>query len=407
MDKRVLLILPTRSYRAAAFLEAARRLALELVIASDERSTLSHLHPERELLIDLSDPSGAAELAEELTQRAPIDAVVSADEAGVLVAAHVAQRLGLRGNPVRAVAATRNKLLLRQLLAAAQVGQPGWWSWLAGEVPGRVDFPAVVKPLDQAGSRGVIRVEDARQLVAAGSRIRQLVLADPSCVSPPAGVPLLVEDFVPGPELAVEAIVANGHFLPLAVYDKPEPLNGPYFEETIYTVPSSLDPAQLEQALATVRNATQALGLTDGPIHAELRLGGDRACLIDLAARSIGGRCSRVLRFRSGQSLEELILLAALGQNLGDLELESGVRGVMMMPIPKAGVLNSVSGLTEALSRPAVDAVEVTVPRGGNVVPLPEGDRYLGFIFAHGEAREVVAAELRGAYQQLGIVIDG
>src|SRR5487761_371786 len=172
MAKRVLLVLPTRSYRAAAFLEAARRLAVETVIASDEGSTLGHLHPERQLVIDLADPLAAAELARERNRSTPIDAVLAVDEAGVLAAAHIAERLGLRGSPGPAVAATRNKLAVRERLSIGRVGQPRWWPWAEGEVPARVRFPAVVKPLDQAGSRGVIRVEDRSQLLEAGRRVR-------------------------------------------------------------------------------------------------------------------------------------------------------------------------------------------------------------------------------------------
>ena len=357
-------------------------------------------------MIDLADPLAAAELARERNRSTPIDAVLAVDEAGVLAAAHIAERLGLRGSPVPAVAATRNKLAVRERLSIGRVGQPRWWPWAEGEVPARVRFPAVVKPLDQAGSRGVIRVEDRSQLLEAGRRVRQTLRSDPGCATSPEGIALLVEHFVAGPEVAVEAVLAGGRCRVLAVYDKPEPLDGPYFEETIYTVPSSMSQEQLSPVLATVEDAARALGLTEGPIHAELRLGGPQPCLIDLAARSIGGRCSRVLRFRSGRSLEEILLLAVLGDDLGELTLEPGISGVMMMPIPRAGTLRAVPGLSDALARPGIDSVEMSVPMGARVLPLPEGDRYLGFIFARGEAREAVATELRTAYRQLGVVIE-
>ena len=409
MSKTVLLIIPTRTYRAAAFLEAARRLEMEVVVASDEGSTLSHLHPEREIVIDLNDPVAAAQSCVRRRSIRPLDAVVPVDDGAVLAAAHIAQSLGLRGNRVRAVTATRDKWVLRERLRSGvdASSQPGWWLWPEGADPGPVEFPAVVKPLDQAASRGVIRVDDRAQLLEAGERIRRNLAADPACSKLKEGTPLLVEEFVPGPEVAVEAVLADGEVTFLAVYDKPEALDGPYFEETVYTVPSELPEPRLAQVAEVVRSAIGTLGLTQGPVHAELRLGRTQPWLIDLASRSIGGRCSSVLHFRSGRSLEEILLSAALGEDLGDLGLEAGTRGVMMMPIPKAGTLVSVEGRERVLSLPGVDKVEITVPVGGRIVPLPEGDRYLGFIFAHGRDAQTVTSRLRAAYRDLGIVIEG
>jgi biotin carboxylase len=406
MTKRVLLVLPTRSYRAAAFLAAARRLSLEVVIASDEGSTLSHLHPGQEVIIDFADPVAAAVVAAELVSRNPLDAVVPVDEGGVLVAAQVAERLGLRSSPVSAVAASRNKLVLRKRLQDAGVSQPRWWPWPEGESVAPVEFPVLVKPLDQAASRGVIRVEDEPHLLAAGNRVRRMLRSDPECAARGDSISLLVEEFVAGPEVAVEAVLVDGELRPLAVYDKPEPLDGPFFEETIYTVPSELARAQQERVFAALGSATRALGLTEGAVHAEFRLGGSHPALIDLASRSIGGRCSGVLHFRSGRTLEEIVLLAALGEDVGDLELDGRARGVMMLPIPRSGTLRSVPGREAVLAMPGVEEVQLAVPVGGQVMAWPEGDRYLGFIFAGGPDATSVAAELRVAYRQLGIVIE-
>ena len=406
MGKRVLLVLPTRSYRAAAFLEAARRLSLELVIASEEGSTLSHLHPEQELTIDFANPAAAAAAAAERASRNPVQAVVSADEAGVLVAAHIAERLGLRSSSVRAVAATRNKSVLRERLQESGVSQPRWWPWPEDQRLTAVRYPAVVKPLDQAASRGVIRVDDQAQLLAAGHRIRSMLRYDPECAAPGERIPLLVEAFVAGPEVAVEALLVAGELRLLAIYDKPEPLEGPFFEETIYTVPTGLAPARQREVVAALSRAVRALGLTEGPIHAELRLGSQQPALIDLASRSIGGRCSRVLHFRSGRTLEEIVLLAALGEDPGDLDLDGRARGVMMLPIPKSGTLRSVPGRDQARAVPGVEQVELTVPVGTRLTSWPEGDRYLGFIFASGSDTGSVAEGLRLAYSKLGMVIE-
>jgi biotin carboxylase len=402
MPKRVLLVLPTRTYRARAFLEAARRLQLEVVVASEESSTLGRLRPGSELVLDLENPTSAVGEGGERVDGLAIDAVVAADDGAVLAVAEISQRLGLPGSPPSAIAATRNKFLMRERLRQADVSQPRSWLWPDGEPAPAVEFPAVIKPLDQAASRGVVRVDDRVQLVRAGERVRR-ALGDRS--RPGAGPDLLVEDFIPGPEVAVEGLLRDGRLSVLAVYDKPEPLDGPFFEETVYTVPSQLAPARRDQVTGSVEEAARALGLSQGALHAELRLGGPAPQVIDLASRTIGGRCSAVLRFRSGRSLEEIVLLAALGEELGDVELEHGTRGVMMMPIPRGGRLRSVAGRDRVLAQSGIDGVEMAIPLGGRVVPLPEGDRYLGFIFGHGEDAQQVTSLLRAAYRDLEIVI--
>jgi hypothetical protein len=232
-----------------------------------------------------------------------------------------------------------------------------------------------------------------------------MLLADPECASPAASIPLLVEEFVAGPEVAVEALLVAGEMRLLAIYDKPEPLDGPFFEETIYTVPSALAPARQGEVVAALEIVVRALGLSEGAIHAELRLSGAQPALIDLASRSIGGRCSRVLHFKSGRTLEEILLLAALGEDPGNLELDGRARGVMMLPIPKSGTVRSIPGREAVLAMAGVEEVELTVPVGGRVASWPEGDRYLGFIFASGSDPGSVAGELRLANSKLGLVI--
>ncbi|MGC1184932.1 MAG: ATP-grasp domain-containing protein [Candidatus Dormiibacterota bacterium] len=405
VKKQILLILPTRTYRARAFLEAARRLQLDVVVASEEGSTLAHLRPASELVIDLDDPVLAAREVAERAVGMAIEAVVPADDGAVLAAAHISQRLGLRGSSPEAVAATRNKFLLRQRLAAAGLPQPRWWLWRHGEPPPASSFPAVIKPLDQAASHGVIRADDQAQLVRAGERTRRAVSHQVDCGEDISATDLLVEEFIPGPEVAVEGILSDGILRILAVYDKPEALDGPFFEETVYTVPSELAAAELDRVTGSVQAAVRGLGLSQGAVHAELRLGGLEPQVVDLASRSIGGRCSAVLRFRSGRSLEEIVLMSALGEDLGDLVLAPETRGVMMMPVPRAGKLDSVAGGDLVLGREGIDGVEMAIPLGGAVLPLPEGDRYLGFIFGHGNNAREVTALLRTAYQDLGVVI--
>ncbi len=406
MSRRVLLVLPVHSYRASAFLQAAQRLGLEPVVASEEPLSLAAQGADRQLVFDLADPGAAAQQAQQFQHRRPFSAVLPADEAAVLAAAHISERLGLPGNPVPAARATRNKLRLRQLLDEFAVPQPPWQSWREGDEPPPVDYPVVVKPLDQAASRGVVRADGPRELALAGARIRAMLHPSSGCKPGGTAGELLVEAYVSGPEVAVEALLRDGRLLPVAVLDKPEPLEGPYFEETIYTLPSELPAERRAAVLEVLGAAVAAVGLRFGAIHAELRLGRGQPRLIDLASRSIGGRCSGVFRFRSGATLEEHLWTVARGEEPGSLELEEGAAGVMMLPIGTRGRLRSVEGREAALRVPGVESIEITVPPGGELVPLPEGERYLGFMFARGGSAEQVTAALQQAWSRLEVLVD-
>jgi biotin carboxylase len=272
------------------------------------------------------------------------------------------------------------------------VPQPAWS--LHG--PDAVGFPCVVKPLTLSGSQGVIRADSAAEAERAAARIRTIV-GDPE-----AG--LLFEEFVPGDEVAVEALLHDGELEVLAVFDKPDPLNGPYFEETIYVTPSRKPAAVLDEVHRRTADAARALGLREGPVHAELRVG-KGITVLELAARSIGGLCSRSLRFGLGLSLEEVILRHALGLPLDHLKREDRAAGVMMLPIPRQGTLNEVRGQDEARAVRNVAGLEISIPRGRPVTPLPEGDRYLGFLFAKADTPEEVEHALREAYAKLDVVI--
>jgi biotin carboxylase len=411
MAIRVLLLLPTRTYRAAAFLEAAGRLGLEVVVGSDQGSSLGHLMEGRQLVVDLDRPEQAAGLAAGLAASHPLDAVVGVDESAVVAAGAVAARLGLRHSPPDAVAATRDKRRLRAALAAAGVPQPAWRAVEAtpGAALGAAEelgYPVVVKPVDLAGSRGVIRADGPASVTAAVERVARMLAGEPGCAGP-APPPLLVERFCGGPEVAVEGLLDAGRLRVLAVFDKPDPLDGPFFEETLYVTPSRLAPADLEAVIRRCGEAVAALGLTEGPIHAELRLpAGAAPVVIEVAARSIGGRCSTALRFAGGASLEELILRQAVGLPLGEPELE-GAAGILMLPIERRGRLVAVEGLERARAVPGVESLSVGVPAGALLVPLPEGDRYLGFAVARGDRPEAVEAALRRAWAELHVVVTG
>lgn len=387
------------TYRAPDFVAAAARLGVEVVVGSEEAQTLAAQMGDRALVVDLDDPPAALAAIEELHRRAPVDAIVAVDDQGVVVAAEASARLGLgplAHNPPAAVARTRDKAALRRALAAGAVPQPDFVVVGRDEAPRAPSFPCVVKPLGLAASRGVIRADDPEDLAAVAARVRGIAGDD--------GAPLLVDAYVPGAEVAVEGLLRAGTLEVLAIFDKPDPLEGPFFEETIYVTPSGLGrDGDIEDVTSA---ACAALGLVEGPVHAEVRVAptGELAVL-EVAARSIGGLCARALRFGAGISLEEVILRHALGLPIDDLRRERAASGVMMLPIRAGGVLRRVEGRDAAAAVPGVEGVEITVPAGRPVRPLPEGDRYLGFVFARGGDPATVEAALREAERRLTVVV--
>ena len=403
---RVLLILPSATYRAPDFLAAARELGLTVTVASERRAAMSAAMGERALTLRLSDPAVAAEQIAERARETPFAAVVGVDDQGVMAAALGAERLGLSHNPPEAVARTRDKAAMRRALAEAGVPQPRFavlpYGADVAAVAREVGLPCVIKPLGLSGSRGVIRADDAEQACSTVERVRGILAA--AHQSPEA--PLLLESYLPGTEVALEGLLRGGRLELLAVFDKPDPLEGPYFEETLYLTPSRLPADVVAEVEAVTARAVQALGLREGPVHAELRVDGERVSVLELAARSIGGLCSRALQFGAGVSLEQVILRHALGLRLEHLARESTASGVMMIPIPGAGVLREVEGQQEARAVEGIGGLEITIGRARPVVPLPEGDRYLGFMFARSASADAVERSLRAAHACLRIRIE-
>ncbi|HLF39965.1 MAG TPA: ATP-grasp domain-containing protein [Acidimicrobiia bacterium] len=408
---RVILLLPTATYRAPDFVRAANALGVEVVVASEEAQVLADQMGDRALVVPFDDPERAAEAIVEVATRIPVDAVIAVDEAGVLPEALAATRLGLSHNPPDAVAATRNKILLRERLAAAGVPQPRFAVVNPGDdvaaVAASVGFPCVVKPVSLSASRGVIRADTPEAVRAAADRVREILArADVGAEArPDPDGPLLVEQYVPGMEVAVEGLVTDGHLDVLAVFDKPEPMEGPYFAETILVTPSRLTPDALESLRRITADAVAAVGLVEGPVHAEARVDGEAVWFLELAARSIGGLCSRVLRFGTGATLEEVILRQALRLPVSDLRLSEGSAGVAMLSPPAAGVLKAVRGTDDALGVPEVEEIDVLARPGTEVAPLPESARYLGFVFARGDDPGAVEAALKDAVDRIDIVV--
>ncbi|HEV8642652.1 MAG TPA: ATP-grasp domain-containing protein [Methylomirabilota bacterium] len=402
---RLLLLLPTTTYRTEAFVDAAHKLGVDLVCASERPSTLEELAPGTLLTLDFADPEGAAARVAEWSRGRSLDAVVGVDDLTTTVAAAIAHRLGLRANPVAAVAAARNKYEMRQCLAAAGVPVPRFRRLALKDDPFTaargVAFPCVLKPLALSASRGVIRANTVDQFIAAFRRIGAILRRDDAAVSGEAAEYLLAEQFVPGLEVALEGLLVGGTLHTLALFDKPDPLDGPFFEETIYVTPSRLPEAIQRRIIKVTAEAGAALGLREGPVHAELRVNDDGPWVIEVAARSIGGLCSRTLRFGTGMSLEELILRHALGWTIDSLDRERRPAGVMMIPIPRAGRLQAVHGKEPAAAVEGIEEVAITAHLGQELVPLPEGWQYLGFIFARAETPEAVEKALREAHAHL------
>jgi biotin carboxylase len=422
VDGRVLLLMSPATYRAEAFTEAARRLGLPVVtgIDMDPDLTATWRVP---LGLDFRDPEGAVRAIVAYAERNPLRAVLAVDDSGTVLAARASEALGLPHNPVEAAIAARDKHRMRQLLAAAGVPSPEFRLFDAEEEPARiaagVDYPCVLKPILLSGSRGVIRADDPSSFVAAWDRLRRILrtaererrggttAGGAGGGAGPGARSILVEGFIPGREVALEGILAGGELAVLALFDKPDPLDGPYFEETIYVTPSRLTSGVQETIATCAARAAAALGLREGPVHAELRVNEAGPWIVEVAGRSIGGLCSRILRFGTGMSLEELILRHAAGLEIPTLrraEEQAGpvpAVGVMMIPIPAAGVLRAVTGVAEAEATAGIDEVRITARPGHVLVPLPEGASYLGFIFARGASPHAVEASLRTAHRAL------
>ena len=410
--KRVLLLLPTTGYRNQDFLAAAKKLGLEILPAANYCHQLAPawgLAPIMALPFD--QPAQAADTALRAMQGTP-DAVLAVDDAGVELAALLAARLGLPGNPAQAVQQVRDKLAFRRLLQAGRFRCPEFRHLASEEDPrnvlGEVKFPAVVKARRLSASRGVIRADDAQALLAAVRWVRAIqARADRDA----AALGLVLEDFIPGREYALEGSLRRGELTTVALFDKPDPLDGPYFEETLYVTPSRLPRALQEAIQHEVARACRAAGLVTGPVHAEVRVNDAGIWLLEVAPRSIGGLCGRVLVHLLGMTLEEMILRQAVGEPVPSLPPpteasgERGAAGVMMIPIPRRGIYRGLEGLADAEAVPGITGVAITAEPGQVIAPPPDGASYLGFLFSRAATPAAAETALRTAHGRLRFTI--
>jgi biotin carboxylase len=408
---RVLLLLPTTTYRTKAFIDAALRIGVDVVAASERPSTLESKNPSGLVTLDFLDPHIAAQQASKFAEQFTVDAVIPVDEDTAVIAAAVAQAMGLKHNSPESVQTAKNKYLMRACLDHAGVRVPKYWRFSldddVAEVASRVTYPCVVKPVFLSTSRGVMRADNPAEFTYAVGRLAGILsLKEVAKRGGLAAREVLAEAFIPGREVAVEGLLTEGKLRVLAIFDKPNPLDGPFFEETIYVTPSRLPESDQDDIRETTAAATRAMGLERGAIHAELRVNDLGAWVIEVAARAIGGLCSRALQFSGGESLEELILRHALDQDVAHVERESNAAGVMMIPIPRAGVLREVRGVEEARKVGNIENVMMTAHLTQRLAPPPEGASYLGFIFSRADSPDEVEKALNEAHRRLEFVIE-
>ena len=382
------------------FADAAQRLEFDVALATDRCHVLEDPWGDHAIPVRFEDPYGSRDV---LAAAGPFDGIVAVADRPTFLAALTAEALGMPHHPPPAVAACRDKFLARQAFQSAGLPVPEFFrapiNTDPAEVARRASFPCVLKPLGLSGSRGVIRANNAAEFVSAFARVRALLEGtDVAALREEQNRYVQVERFIEGLEFALEGILTRGELRILAIFDKPDPLDGPFFEETIYVTPSRASEAAQNRMIAATSSAIRALGLTHGPIHAEVRVNSEGVWVLEVAARPIGGLCARTLRFDGDMPLEELTLRHAVGEDVSRMQLCEGASGVMMIPIPKAGVYEGVKGVERAEKIRNVKEIVITAKEGQKILPLPEGSSYLGFIFARAEAPARAEQALREAH---------
>ncbi len=416
---RLLILTTTTGYQTREFVRAAEKLGLEVVFGSDRCHVLDDPWQDGAQPLHFEQPEESARRVSEAARSRPLNGIVALGDGAPPTAARAAAALGLPFHSPEAAEICRDKYRSRERLCEAGLPVPRFVRYTLDDDPHGivalgappVGFPCVLKPLALSASRGVIRVNTPEEFVHAFERIRALLHSPDLRVKREDLCNFIqTETYIEGREIAVEGLMNRGRLQVLAIFDKPDPLEGPYFEETIYVTPSRLPAETQRTVVATLERAVRALGLYHGPLHAELRLNSRGVWVLEVAARSIGGLCSRALGFVRPDgdelvTLEEVLIRLALGEDVAGIEREPEASGVMMIPIPQAGIYQEVEGLEAARATPGVEDVVITVAPAQRLEPLPEGASYLGFIFARGKRPEEVEDALRTAHGRLHFLI--
>ena len=414
--KRILFLATTTGYQTRMFGEAAERLGTRLLYATDRCDQLDDPWADGAIPVRFHLEATTVEALVSAAEQHRVDGILAVGDRPTVAAAYAAQLLGRPGNPPDAVKAARDKRLTRQRLRAAGLPVPAQVLVVPRHqrpehLESRVAYPAVVKPAVLSGSRGVIRADSPSELLLAFDRVSRLLdAADVRELRDVAADDIIIESYIPGAEYALEGVLEHGRLHTFAIFDKPDPLEGPFFEETLYITPSSVGEHTQAAIREAVANAASALGLQHGPVHAECRVNDAGVFVLEVAARPIGGLCAGALRFTgpAGENagLEELLLRHALGESVRGWMREEASSGVMMIPIPEGGVFREVAGLEAAMQVPNVTGIQITAKPDQRLVRLPEGASYLGFIFARAERPEAVQRALRAAHARLSFRID-
>ncbi len=405
--KRLLILASKVGYQTRGFAEAGEKLGVDVVFGTDRCHKLEDPWGDNALPLHFEKPLEAAKAIVDQLRGNPVDAIIALGDRVTPAAAYAAKSFGTCGNRPEAVEVCRNKLRQRQVLSAAGIAVPAFFSFALSDdlaqVLGRVRYPCVVKPLSLAASQGVIRTNDAGEFERAVARIAMLLKSpEIQVLREPDGGELLVESYIPGREVAIEGLMDRGQLRILAIFDKPDPLEGPYFEETIYVTPSRLSHETQAAVVQCAKRSVGALGLVTGPVHAEFRVNERGPWVLEIAPRPIGGLCSRSLRFGEKLiSLEELLIRHALGLGGSDAEREVTASGVMMIPVPRSGIFDGVDGMAAAEAVPGIEEILITARLRDYVAAWPEGSSYLGFIFARRESPGESEEALREAHAKL------
>lgn len=410
-DKHLLLFAAKLGYQTRTYDEAARKLGIDLVFVTDRCHQLEDPWGDRAIPVHFESPESAAYDVMQSVSGQNIGGILALGDRTAVAAAYAARGLGLFYNHPAAVEACRSKLRMREVFREAGLHVP-WFRAIAlypAPEPALlgVEYPCVLKPLSLSASQGVVRANSRDEFLSAATRIRRLLESpEIQATREPHLQEILVEGYIPGREVAVEGLLTEGQLRVLAIFDKPDPLEGPYFEETIYVTPSRLSESVQREIERCAAGACRALGLSHGPIHAEFRINADGVWPLEVAPRPIGGLCARALRFAPDSytapiGLEELLLRHALHLPGSDLPREQSASGVMMIPVPKSGVLERIEGQDDARSVAGITGLEITARLHDYIAAWPEGSSYLGFLFARGELPEQAEAALRAAYARL------
>ncbi len=408
---RLLLFTAKLGYQTRSFDEAARKLGIELVFVTDRCHQLDDPWGDRAIPVHFETPDAAAYAVLETVRGQNVDGILALGDRPAVAAAYVARGLGILHNHPAAVEACRSKLRMREVFREAGLRVPWFRAVPLKPTPEPsllgIAYPCVAKPLSLSASQGVVRANSREEFISAAARIRRL-LESPEirATREPNLDQILVEGYIPGAEAAVEGLLTDGQLRVLAIFDKPDPLEGPYFEETIYVTPSRLTDSQQRAIERCAADAVRALGLSHGPVHAEFRINDDGIWPLEVAPRPIGGLCARALRFAPDAAtqpigLEELLLRHALGLPGSDWAREPAASGVMMIPVPKSGILEKIEGADAARSAPGIAALEITARMHDYIAAWPEGSSYLGFLFATGSTAEEVEEAIRTAHRRL------